>query len=93
MDGNLFHEPVTVYFKQRNGVLRPTQVLTPREAFEALTTGEPVAFEKAEWHLAFQAVTAALLDPTPQKVEASRSALQRLANVAGLETEPRRTVH
>jgi hypothetical protein len=85
-----FHEPVTVYLKHDDGVFRATRLCTTQEAYKALTSGDGIPVDEPEWHVALRAVVKALLDPKPENIEASRRAMQRLAN---LSARPDRMEH
>ena len=52
MQSEAFREPVTVYLKDPDGVVRPTRICTTEEAYKALTSGEQIPVGKAEWHVA-----------------------------------------
>jgi hypothetical protein len=93
MQSASFREPVTVYLRRPDGVLRATRICTTEEAYKALTTGEQIPVGQPEWHLALAAIVKALLDPKPENVEASRGALQRLANSNATAPTGRRAVH
>jgi hypothetical protein len=94
MQNEPFREPVTVYLKHADGVLRPTRICTTQEAYKALTSGDPIPIGEPEWHVALRAIVKALLDPKAENIEASRRALQRLANLTATPAAaPRRTIH
>ena len=94
MQSASFQEPVTVYLRCPDGVLRATRICTTEEAYKALTTGEQIPVGEPAWHLALAAIVKALLDPKPENVEAGRGALQRLANLSARAAPTnRRTVH
>src|SRR5687768_10950271 len=48
MQSALFWEPVTVYLRRPDGVLRATRICTTEEAYKALTTGEQIPVGKPE---------------------------------------------
>jgi hypothetical protein len=93
MQSASFREPVTVYLRRPDGVRRATRICTTEEAYKALTTGEQIPVGEPAWHLALAAIVKALLDPKPENVEASRGALQRLANSSATAPTGRRAVH
>ena len=88
-----FREPVTVYVKHHDGTFRLSDLRSTREAYDALMKGN-VNIANPSWQVAFDATVRALLDPKPETVEASRRALEQLANFhANLGPEGRRTLH
>ena len=93
MQSEAFREPVTVYLKDPDGVVRPTRICTTEEAYKALTSGEQIPVGEAEWHVALDTIVRALLDPKPELVEAGRRALQRLANLTAVPDAGRRIIH
>jgi hypothetical protein len=94
MQSEPFKEPVTVYLRGPDGVVGATRIFTTEEAYKALTTGEQIPVGEPAWHLALAAIVKALLDPKPENVEASRGALQRLANLTATAAPTgRRAVH
>ena len=91
MQSEAFREPVTVYLKDPDGVVRPTRICTTEEAYKALTSGEQIPVGEAEWHVALDTIVR--LDPKPELVEAGRRALQRLANLTAVPDAGRRIIH
>lgn len=87
-----FREPVLLYWEHSDGRVRPTLVQSTREAFKTLTKGGRLPIASAEYQVAFDKTVQALLDPKPEKVEAARGALHRLANTLAGE-DARRTLH
>jgi len=58
-----------------------------------LTAGE-VPVGNPGWHIAFDKLVAALLDPRPEKIEEARDALLRLSALMTLPTDHgRRSLH
>lgn len=90
-----FREPVVLYWQHADGRVRPTLVSTTRDAFKTLTRGSRLPVASAEYHVAFDKIVHAMLDPKPEKVEEARGALHRLANVLAnqLPADPRLTMH
>lgn len=73
-------------------MLRPTNLTSTKEAYDALMKGQGVPVGDPAWHQAVDATVKALLDPKPETVEASRRAVERLAK-AGADPKRRPTVH
>src|SRR4051794_6765904 len=86
-----FREPVLLYSEHSDGKLRPRLVSTTRDAFKALTTGSNLPVDRPEYHIAFDKLVKAMLDPKPEKLEEARGALHRLANLTA--GDPRRVLH
>ena len=82
MHDDTFSRPVTLFSPQRDGSIKHTDVATVAEGFRALNRGfEGFCLESPEWHLAFHRLTQAMLEPTPERVEAARAALDLLAGL------------
>ena len=84
MQSEPFREPVTVYLRRPDGVVRATRICTAEEAYKALTSGAQTPVGEPAWHLALGAIVKALLDPKPENVEAGRGSLQRLGNLSAV---------
>src|ERR671939_1202115 len=84
-----FREPVLLYWEQPDGRVRPTLIQSPREAFKTLTKGVRLPIASAEYQVAFDKIVRALLDPRPEKIEAARGALHRLAEILAGEAQRR----
>ena len=55
---------------------------TVDQGFKALHRGlEGFCLQTPEWHLAFSKLARAKLEPTPERVESARQALEQLANL------------
>jgi hypothetical protein len=82
MQDDNFSRPVVLFAKQPDGSVRPLELATVREGFQALNRGlEGFCLNDPEWHLAFHHLSRAILDPTPERVEAAREALGLLAGL------------
>ena len=94
MQSEPFSEPVTVYLEHPDGVVRLTALASTREAYKALLSAGRTDIANPAWQVAMDATVRALLDPKPDKIEASRLALERLANLrASVDPHGRRTFH
>jgi hypothetical protein len=91
MQSEPFRDPVTVYLRRPDGVVRAIRICTTEEAYKALTSGAQIPVGEPAWHLG--AMVKALLEPKPENVEASRGALQRLADLSATAPTGRRAVH
>ena len=72
-----FSEPVTVHRTRADGTVHPTPIITTKEAYDALMEAGH-ALANPAWQAALDAIVRALLDPTPENVEAGRIAFDRL---------------
>jgi hypothetical protein len=72
-----FSEPVTVHRTHADGTVHPTPIITTKEAYDALMEAGH-ALANPAWQAALDAIVRALLDPTPENVEAGRIAFDRL---------------
>jgi hypothetical protein len=79
-----FRHPVTLYLRQDDGQVRPT----PLTSTEELMHSHDFALANPNWQIALDAVVRALLDPKPERVEASRRALERLTFDRSARTDP-----
>src|SRR3954470_9470942 len=81
LDGT-FSRPVVFFAEEANGALRPVEVRTDHPGVTALHRGlEGFCLQTPEWHLAFSKLARAKLEPTPERVESARQALEQLANL------------
>jgi|tagenome__1003787_1003787.scaffolds.fasta_scaffold20959955_3 hypothetical protein len=72
-----FSEPVTVHRVHADGTVHPTLIITTKDAYDALLeVGHALA--NPAWQAALDAIVRALLDPTPENVEAGRIAFDRV---------------
>jgi hypothetical protein len=72
-----FSEPVTVHRTHADGTVHSTLITTTKEAYDALMEAGH-ALANPAWQAALDAIVRALLDPTPENVEAGRIAFDRL---------------
>ena len=93
MQSQPFDQPVTVYLKHSDGVIRPVPLTTTEEAYRALMLTDSLAVSDPAWHFALAAVVDALLDPAPEKVEASRRVLDRMAMYRAKSDDRPLTMH
>ncbi|MFL5074499.1 MAG: hypothetical protein ACJ8C8_19295, partial [Microvirga sp.] len=77
-----FSRPVVFFAEEANGALRHVEMTTVDQGFKALHRGlEGFCLQTPEWHLAFSKLARAKLEPTPERVESARQALEQLANL------------
>ena len=93
-----FSRPVVFFAEEANGALRHVEMTTVDQGFKALHRGlEGFCLQTPEWHLAFSKLARAKLEPTPERVESARQALEQLAELTretGVHALPSRmTVH
>jgi hypothetical protein len=82
MQDDSFSRPVLFFSRQPDGSVRPLELATVREGFQALNRGlEGFCLNRPEWHLAFHHLSRAMLDPKPDRVQAAREALDLLASL------------
>ena len=82
MQDESFSRPVVFFSKQPDGSVRPVELATVQEGFRALSRGlEGFCLNDPEWHRAFHTLSRAMLEPTPERVEAAREALDLLASL------------
>jgi hypothetical protein len=82
MHDGTFIRPVVFFAEAANGCLRHVEMATVEDGFKALHRGlEGFCLQAPEWHLAFSKLARAKLEPTPERVEAAREALEQLANL------------
>jgi hypothetical protein len=104
MQDGTFTRPVILFGRESDGSVRHVELTTVQEGFRALNRGlEGFCIDHPEWHLAFHALSRALLDTSPERVEAAREALDLLASLTrmtaldavrhGVAAGKRRTVH
>ena len=75
-----FSRPVVFFAEEANGALRHVEMTTVDQGFKALHRGlEGFCLQTPEWHLAFSKLARAKLEPTPERVESARQALEQLA--------------
>jgi hypothetical protein len=90
-----FSRPVTLFTREPDGSVGHVELATVGEGFSALNRGlEGFCIDHPEWHLAFHALSRAVLDLTPERVEAAREALDLLASLTrmtALEATRQRT--
>ena len=102
MHDDRFSRPVFFFTEEGNGSVRHIEMATVDQGFKALHRGlEGFCLQAPEWHLAFSKLARAKLEPTPERIESAREALEQLANltrVTGVHALTRRlssrtTVH
>ena len=106
MADGTFSRSVMLLSQNAEGFAQNIELWTVQEGFRALNRGlEGFCLDHPEWHLAFHALSRAILDPAPEQVEAAREALDLLASrtrMTAVETArrqsgafpvARRTVH
>ncbi|HEX8665126.1 MAG TPA: hypothetical protein VF744_13955 [Beijerinckiaceae bacterium] len=65
MQDDSFSRPVVFFAKQPDGSVRPLELATVRDGFQALNRGlEGFCLNDPEWHLAFHHLSRAMLEPT-----------------------------
>ncbi len=76
-----FDKPVVLLLPYGAGGQVRTEIRTPREAIAAMARDGLGEFKigNATWSTAFSLLTRAVLDPTPNNLEAARTALEALA--------------
>jgi hypothetical protein len=94
MHNDTFSRPVVFFAEEGNGSLRHVEMTTVDQGFKALHRGlEGFCLQAPEWHLAFSKLARAKLEPTSERVEAARQALEQLAGltrVTGVQALSRR---
>ena len=82
MQDGTFTRPVIFFAREPDGSVNHIKVSTVREGFKALNRGlEGFCLDHPEWHVAFHALSRAMLDPCPKQTEAAREALDLLASL------------
>ena len=77
-----FSRPVVFFAEEANGALRHVEMTTVDQGFKALHRGlEGFCLQTPEWHLAFSKLARAKLEPTPERIESARQALEQLASL------------
>jgi hypothetical protein len=72
-----FSQPVTMHRTHSDRSVHPILITTTKEAYDVLMEARaPIA--DAAWQLALDTIVRALLNPTPEQVEAGRIAMERL---------------
>jgi hypothetical protein len=82
MPDETFSRPVVFFTSQPDGSFQHVDLATVEEGFQALSRGlDGFCLDAPEWHLAFHTLSRAMLDPTPERVEAARDALDLVASL------------
>ncbi|HEX8165206.1 MAG TPA: hypothetical protein VF601_05390 [Beijerinckiaceae bacterium] len=94
MHEGTFSRPVVFFAEEANGAMRHVEMATVDQGFKALHRGlEGFCLQAPEWHLAFSKLARAKLEPTSERIEAARQALEQLAEltrVTGVQALARR---
>jgi hypothetical protein len=73
MQDGTFSRPVIFFAREPDGSVAHVQLTTVQEGFRALTRGlEGFCLNHPEWHLAFHALSRAMIDRSSAQVEAAR---------------------
>ena len=82
MQDGTFSRPFIFFAHEPDGSVAHVQLTTVQEGFRALTRGlEGSCLNHPEWHLAFHALSRAMIVRSPAQVEAAREALDLLASL------------
>ena len=82
MQDGTFSCPVIFFAREPDGSVKHIKLTTVREGFQALNRGlEGFCLDNPEWHLAFHALSRAMLVSCPKQTEAAREALDLLASL------------